>query len=69
MSATAISLDDTVEDIVERHPEASAFLLKKGVVCVRCGEPAWCPLRELIEQKNLDGEAIVAELNQHLGLT
>ena len=68
MSAQPISLDDTVEDIVQRFPQASAFLLKKGVVCVRCGEPAWCPLRELIDAKGLDGEAIVADLNQHLGL-
>lgn len=67
--STPVTLEETVEDIVERFPEASAFLLERGVICIRCGEPAWCPLGELIEEKELDGEEIVRALNAHLGTT
>jgi len=66
MDKQPVSLDEPVEDIVERFPKASAFLLERGVICIRCGEPAWCALRELVEEKGLDGEAIVAELNAYL---
>jgi len=65
---TPVTLEETVEDIVERFPEASAFLLERGVVCIRCGEPAWCALGELIEEKELDGKAILRDLNKHLGV-
>lgn len=61
-------LDESVEDLVARLPEASAFLLGQGVVCIRCGEPAWATLGELIEEKGLDAQRILAELNTHLGL-
>ena len=66
MEKKPVSLDEPVEDIVERYPKASAFLLERGVICIRCGEPAWCPLRELVEEKGLDGEVIFAELNDYL---
>lgn len=65
---TAVTLEETVEDIVERFPEASAFLLERGVVCIRCGEPAWCPLGELVEEKELDGQEILRDLNAFLGV-
>ncbi|MFH1811544.1 MAG: DUF1858 domain-containing protein [Pseudomonadota bacterium] len=67
-AAVPITLEESVEDIVARFPRASGFLLERGVVCIKCGEPAWCSLGELIAEKQLDGARIVAELNSFLGV-
>lgn len=64
-----VTLDESVEDLVARLPEASGHLLGHGVVCIKCGEPAWCTLGELIARKKLDAAAILLDLNQRLGLT
>jgi len=66
MDDRPVSLDQPVEEIVERYPSASGFLLQRGVVCIRCGEPAWCSLGELIAEKGGDAEIIVSDLNKFL---
>ncbi len=58
-----------VETIFEEHPAASDWLLERGVVCLRCGEPFWGTLGELLVNKGYaadEGKRIVAELNEHL---
>lgn len=64
----AISADMSVEELVEKYPQAAGFLADRGIVCIRCGEPYWGLLRELAETKNLGGQidAIVAELTVFL---
>jgi hypothetical protein len=63
-----ISKDDLVEDLVQEHPDAVGFLLDRGVVCVKCGEPFWGPLGDLIAGKGLDVDEVVSDLNAALGL-
>ncbi len=43
-----VSLETPVEDLVEKYPEAVGFLSRHGVRCIRCGEPLWCTLGELL---------------------
>jgi hypothetical protein len=69
MSETqGISADVSVEELVEAHPEAIPFLAERGVVCIRCGEPYWGTLRDLMEIKGMGAqvEQIVADLNRYL---
>lgn len=63
-----ISGDEPVEELVKAYPEAVGFLAERGVVCIRCGEPYWGTLRELMEAKGMHDqiELIVADLNKHL---
>ncbi|HUT99137.1 MAG TPA: DUF1858 domain-containing protein [bacterium] len=65
-----MSLKDTsVERLLEEHPAAADWLLKRGIVCLRCGEPFWGTLAELLGNKGYaagDVEKIVAELNAFL---
>lgn len=62
-----ITLDTPVEILVSEHPEAAGWLTGKGIVCVRCGEPFWGTLGELMEKKNIKNPGkILRELNRFL---
>jgi hypothetical protein len=58
-----ITADDNVEELLEKYPQANRFLMKRGVICVQCGETYWGKLGDLIDEKGLDKEKIIAELN------
>lgn len=65
-----VTLDTSVEDLVLQHPKAAGFLTRKGVRCIRCGEPLWCTLGELFgEDKVTEPEKLLAELNEFLAGT
>jgi len=51
-----INPDDNVDDLIEQYPELNTFLMRKGIMCVQCGEVFWGTLKELIQSKNLDVE-------------
>ncbi len=62
-----ITLDSNVEELVGAHPKASGFLADRGVVCIRCGEPYWGTLGELMANKHIPNpEGLVADLNVFL---
>jgi len=63
-----VTLDTPIEDLVLKYPEAVAFLTRSGIRCIRCGEPLWCTLGELLEEENIpDPQNTVDELNEFLG--
>lgn len=63
-----VSLKTQVEELVERFPEAVGFLSRYGVRCIRCGEPLWCSLGELLEEDGIENpQLLVDELNNYLG--
>jgi hypothetical protein len=65
-----VNMGTPVEDLVHEHPEAVGFLTRHGVRCIRCGEPLWCSLGELLqEDKIADPEALLVELNEFLAGT
>ncbi len=63
-----ITPDIDVEELVEDYPKAVNFLADRGIVCIRCGEPYWGSLRDLVAVKNLDGQIdeIVENLRDYL---
>lgn len=58
-----IAATDLVEELVEKHPDLAAFLMQRGIGCIRCGEPVWGTIGELIRAKGLDVDSVLAELN------
>ena len=64
-----INKDILIEDLVAEHPDSVGFLMRKGIVCIQCGEPIWGTLEEASKKKKIENiEEIVVELNAHLGL-
>lgn len=62
-----ISLDTSIEELVERYPEAVRFLSSRGVRCIRCGEPLWCSLGELMEEDGIKNPpGLIQELKEYI---
>jgi hypothetical protein len=62
-----VTLDTLIEDLVQKFPEAVGFLTRKGIRCIRCGEPLWCTLKELLEEENISNpQNLVDEMNEFL---
>lgn len=63
-----VTLDTAIEDLVLKFPESVGFLTRRGIRCIRCGEPLWCTLGELLEEERIpDPQNMVDELNKFLG--
>jgi hypothetical protein len=62
-----ITLDIPIEDLVLKFPQSVGFLTNKGIRCIRCGEPLWCTLGELLEEEGISNpQNLVDELNNFL---
>ncbi len=64
-----ITRDMWMEEILEKFPISQDFLSKQGIVCVRCGEPVWGSLEELMKDKGFSEEEIdenIIQLNKYV---
>lgn len=62
-----ISSEISIEELVDKYPEAIEFLTRRGIVCIVCGEPAWGTLREVAFRKGItDVEKLVDELAEFI---
>jgi hypothetical protein len=62
-----VSLDTPIEELVEQFPEAVGFLSHRGVRCIRCGEPLWCTVGELLREERIESlQLLIDELNEHI---
>jgi hypothetical protein len=59
--------DILVEDLVAVYPELIGPLMRKGVVCMVCGEAYWGTLEELAASKGVeDVEGLIDDLKESL---
>jgi methionine synthase II (cobalamin-independent) len=62
-----ISPDTPIEELVKLYPEAVSFLSRRGVRCIRCGEPLWCTLGELLYEDGIENpNDLIQELKEHI---
>lgn len=67
MPVKKISLEIQIEDLAIEYPEAVGFLIRHGVRCIRCGEPVWGTLSELLEEVAIeDPQSLIDELNAYI---
>ena len=67
MTKKNITLETTVEELVERYPEAVGFLARHNVRCIRCGEPLWCTLGELFREDGVENpQLLINQLKRFL---
>lgn len=50
---SALRPDVTIEELVEKIPQAPAVLRRFGIICIQCGEPVWGTLEELAKEKGI----------------
>lgn len=58
--------DIPVEELVEDYPDSVGFLADEGILCIRCGEPVWGTLKDLVEEKGKDVNTTVKKLTKFL---
>lgn len=62
-----VTLDTRIEELVQAYPASVGFLTRKGIRCIRCGEPLWCTLGELLTEEGVENpQHLVHELNMFL---
>jgi len=67
MKQSLVRLDMQIEDLVLQFPESVGFLTRNGIRCIRCGEPLWCTLGELLEEEKVENpQVLVDDLNEFL---
>ena len=63
-SNKVISENILIEELVEDYPQLVRPLMEMGIVCLKCGEPAWGTLKEQAEAKSITNlNEIVDKLN------
>jgi hybrid cluster-associated redox disulfide protein len=56
-----------IEELVQAYPKAVGFLMRKGIVCIQCGEPVWGTLEEAAVRKGVNNvDELVADLKNFL---
>ena len=62
-----VSLDTPIEELVLQFPESVGFPSRRAVRCIRCGEPLWCTLGELLVEDGIENpQLLIDELNEHI---
>jgi len=60
-----LSPNITIEELVEKLPQAPGILRRFGIVCIQCGEPVWGTLEEVAREKGIyDLTPVLAALRQ-----
>ncbi|MCL5028067.1 MAG: DUF1858 domain-containing protein [Bacteroidetes bacterium] len=53
-----ITKEILIEDLVDKIPKSVDYLMNKGIVCIRCGEPVWGTLESTAKEKGMEDEDI-----------
>jgi hypothetical protein len=62
-----ITLDVQVEDLAREYPESVGFLTRNAVRCIRCGEPVWGSLGDLLKEDGVeDSTKLLSAMNSFL---
>lgn len=64
-----INKDISIEELLERVPEAVQYLMKEGIKCIACGEPIWGTLEEAAREKGFGDEEIKGFIKDLNGLS
>ncbi len=48
----------TIEEIIEKNPDAVTYLMDNGIRCMVCGEPIWGTLESAAKEKGFSDEDI-----------
>jgi len=59
-----ITKEILIEDLVDNYPFSVEYLSKKGIRCIRCGEPIWGTLEESAIEKGFDTQTIDNFINE-----
>lgn len=59
-----ITKDISIEELVEKVPQAVKYLMHNGIKCIACGEPIWGTLEDAAKEKGFQDEDIEKFVNE-----
>jgi hypothetical protein len=64
-----ITAQTTIEELLDRFPEANTFFFDRGFRCLRCGEPFWGSIEKFLASSNFTGDinVLLEELRACVG--
>jgi hybrid cluster-associated redox disulfide protein len=67
MNGMDITREMTIEELIERYPQASGFFLRFGIKCFTCSGIIWGTIEEALRRHGVeDIDGAVAELRRHV---
>jgi hypothetical protein len=67
LDVSGITADMTVEDLLERYPQASGFFLRYGIRCFSCSGVIWGTIGEVLRRKGVtDVDAALPALRSYI---
>ena len=67
MDSVDITPQITIEEMIERYPQASSFFLRFGIKCFTCSGILWGTIEETLRRKGIeDIEGTVEELRRYV---
>ncbi|HUX06312.1 MAG TPA: DUF1858 domain-containing protein [Acidobacteriota bacterium] len=67
MDSEDITPQMTIEEMIERYPQASSFFLRFGIKCFTCSGILWGTIEETLRRKGIeDIEGTVRELRDYV---
>jgi len=60
-----ISIDTTIEELLEYLPESEPYLTDLGIRCIKCGAPVWDTLQESAERVQITEDQL-SQIISHL---
>ena len=67
MEVSGIISEMTIEDLIEKYPQASGFFLRFGIKCFTCSGVIWGTVGETLRRRGVeDVNAAVSELRQYV---
>ncbi len=67
-----IQRSTAIEDLIRDYPGSVGFMVRKGLPCFVCGEPAWGTFEEMARRSGRSDseiDALIEELRAYTGRT
>jgi len=67
MKEKKISKEILIEDLIREVSDSVSYLMKEGIRCLVCGEPAWGTLETATKEKGFNDKQIekfISEINK-----
>lgn len=54
----------SVEEVLEKYPDAARAFIKHKIRYIRCGEPFWGTIEELAKEYGAPTDVVIADINR-----
>ena len=60
----AVDKTMSVEEVLEKYPDAAGAFIKHKIRYISCGEPSWGTIEEIAKEYGVPIDVLIADLNR-----